>query len=226
MSLSRREVIGTGVALASLRAEAAATDAGSALVNPPTARACTDRMPEIPAVRQTEAQKKASAEFYAGRKVAVFGPFVPLLRSPEVMLRAKAMGDYLRYQSSLPPKLNELTILLTARAWTQNVEWAIHQPIALKAGLAPELVAAVAEGRRPPKLDADEQLVLDFVNELLHNQAVSDFTYAAAVRRFGEQGVIDLTSVCGYYTFLAMVLNVARTPPSAHAPTLSPFICG
>ena len=110
MSLSRREVIGTGVALASLRAEAAATDAGSALVNPPTARACTDRMPEIPAVRQTEAQKKASAEFYAGRKVAVFGPFVPLLRSPEVMLRAKAMGDYLRYQSSLPPKLNELTI--------------------------------------------------------------------------------------------------------------------
>lgn len=224
MSLSRRALLGTGVALAAARVEAAGKDGGAAA---PPPEACSDRMPEIPAARQTEAQRKASAEFLAGRNVPVFGPFVPLLRSPEVMLRAKAMGDYLRYQSSLPPRLNELAILLTARHWTQRYEWAVHQPIALKAGLSPELAAAVAEGRRPPKLDADEQLVLDFAHELLHNQAVSDPTYAAAVRRFGEQGVIDLVGVCGYYTFLAMVLNVARTALPANASsTLSAFACG
>ena len=223
MSVSRRALLGTGVVLAAVRSGAAPRDGGT--TNPAPA-ACGDRMPDIPADRQTEAQRKASAEFFAGRKVAVFGPFVPLLRSPEVMLRTKAMGDYLRYQSSLPPKLNELIILLTARHWTQRYEWAVHQPIALKAGLPPEVAAAVADGRRPEKVDADEQLVIDLVHELLDNQAISDPTYAAGVRRFGEQGLIDLVSVCGYYTFLAMVLNVARTPVPAGAPTLAPFVCG
>ena len=225
MSLSRRALLGTGVALAAVRADAAGKDAGSPAAGPP-ADGCGDRMPEIPAEKQTDAQKKAAAEFLASRKVPVFGPFVPLLRSPEVMLRATAMGDYLRYRSVLPAKLNEFAIILTARHWSQRYEWGLHQPIALKAGVSPEVAAAVAEGRRPPKLDADEQLVLDFVQELLHNQAVCDATYAAAVRRFGEQGVIDLCGVCGYYTFLAMVLNVARTPIPPNGPALEPFVCG
>jgi 4-carboxymuconolactone decarboxylase len=182
-------------------------------------------MPPIPPDRQTDAQKKASAEFLASRGTAVFGPFVPLLRSPEVMLRAKAMGDYLRYQSTLPPKLNEMAILLVARRWTQRLEWAIHQPIALKAGLAPAVVAAITEGRRPAPMDEGEQLVHDFVTELLDNQSVCDATYQAAVRRFGEQGTVDLAGVCGYYTFLAMILNVARTAVPKDAAPLDPLVC-
>jgi 4-carboxymuconolactone decarboxylase len=225
MSLSRRTLLGTGVVLAAARVDAAppGKDAGTAPIASP---ACTDRMPEIPPARQTDAQKKASAEFLAGRGTPVFGPFVPLLRSPEVMLRAKAMGDHLRYNNSLPLKLSEFAILLTARRWTQRVEWAIHQPVALKAGLSPETAAAVAEGRRPTRLDEGEQVVHDFVTELLDNQGVSDPTYQAMVRLFGEQGTIDLVGTCGYYTFLAMVLNVARTPmPRNATTTLEPFIC-
>jgi 4-carboxymuconolactone decarboxylase len=223
MWLSRRALLGTSVALAAARVDALPTgnDTGTASRAP----ACTDRMPEIAPERQTEAQRKASAEFLAGRGTPVFGPFVPLLRSPEVMLRTKAMGDYLRFKSSLPPKLNEFAILLTARHWTQRYEWGFHQPLALKAGLSSEAVAMVAEGRRPSGLDEGEQLLYDFVLELLNHQGVCDATYQAFVGRFGEQGTIDVISVCGYYAFLAMVLNVARTPNSKTSPTLEPFVC-
>jgi 4-carboxymuconolactone decarboxylase len=222
MRLSRRALLGTGVALAAARVEAspAAKDAGAA-----AAPACADRMPDIAPERQTEAQRLASAEFMAGRGTPVFGPFVPLLRSPEVMLRAKAMGDYLRFKSSLPPKLNEFAILLSARHWSQRYEWAIHQPLALKAGLRPEVAAMVAQGRRPTGLDEGEQLLYDFVTELLAHQGVSDATYQAFVARFGEQGTIDLIGVCGYYTLIAMVLNVARTPVPKNAAPLEPFVC-
>jgi 4-carboxymuconolactone decarboxylase len=170
-----------------------------------------DRMPEIPADKMTEAQKKAAEEFAAGRGTGVFGPFVPLLRSPEVMLRAKAMGDYLRFKSSLPPKLNEFIILITARQWTQQYEWAFHHPIALKQGLEPEVANALLEGRRPPGMTEDEDVVYQFLDELHRNQSVSDATYNRAVNRFGEQGVIDMIGVNGYYTFLAMVMNTTRT---------------
>jgi 4-carboxymuconolactone decarboxylase len=223
MWLSRRALIGSGVALAAVRVEArpAGKDTGTAS----RAAACTDRLPEIAPEKQTEAQRKAASEFLAGRGTPVFGPFIPLLRSPELMLRAKAMGDYLRYKSSLPPKLNEFAILLTARHWTQRYEWAVHQPLALKAGLSSEVAALVAEGRRPSALDEGEQLVHDFVTELLAHQGVCDATYQAAAARFGEQGTVDLIGVCGYYTFMAMVLNVARTPNPKNSPTLEPFVC-
>jgi 4-carboxymuconolactone decarboxylase len=222
MSLSRRALLGTGVALAAVRVEAATGEKNTGTT---VTVACADRMPEIPPDRQSDAQKKASAEFLAGRGTPVFGPFVPLLRSPEVMLRAKAMGDYLRFKSSLPPKLNEFAILLTARHWSQRYEWGFHQPIALKAGLSAEVATAVAEGRRPERLDEGEQVVHDFVTELLNQQAVSDITYQTAVRRFGEQGTIDLVALCGYYVLMAMVLNVARTPLPKNAPPLDPFMC-
>ena len=221
MSISRRTLLGTGAMLAAARVEGAQLGKETS----PAAPVCTDRMPEIPLDRQSDAQKQASVEFSAGRALPVFGPFIPLLRSPEVMLRAKAMGDYLRFKSSLPQKLNEFAILLTARHWSQRFEWAIHQASALKAGLSAEVVAAVAEGRRPGGLDDAEQNVHDFVTELLNHQGVSDPTYQATVRHFGEQGTIDLVAVCGYYSFLAMVLNVARTPPPKNAPVLWPFVC-
>ena len=171
-----------------------------------------DRMPPIPADKLTPEQKKASDDFAAERKTPVFGPFVPLLRSPEVMLRAKAMGDYLRYKSVLPPQLNEFAILITARHWTQAYEWALHEPIAVKAGLKPEITQALAEGRRPQGMSADEEMIYEFCTELHQNQSVSDATYARVQAKFGDQGIIDLIGVNGYYTFLAMVLNGTRTP--------------
>ena len=192
-----------------------------AVVSPAAAQ---DRMPEIPPEKMTPAQKKAADEFAAGRGTAVFGPFVPLLRSPEIMLRAKAMGDYLRYKSVLPLKLSGLIILITARQWTQNYEWAVHAPIALKAGLSPDIVKAVAEGRRPTGMSEEEDIVYEFSTELHHNQSVSDPIYQRAVSKFGEQGVIDMIGINGYYTFLAMVLNTERTAlPKGSPPTIAPF---
>jgi 4-carboxymuconolactone decarboxylase len=180
-------------------------------------------MPPIPADKLTPEQKKAADDFFAERKTPVFGPFVPLLRSPEVMLRARSMGDYLRYKSVLPPQLNEFAILITARHWTQAYEWAVHQPIAVKAGLKAEITQAVAEGRRPQGMSADEEIIYEFCTELHQNQSVSDATYARTLSRFGEQGIIDLIGVNGYYTFLAMVLNTTRTAVPKNAPTLVPF---
>ena len=183
-----------------------------------------DRMPPIPADKQTPEQKKAAEAFKANRKQDVFGPFVPLSRSPEVMLRAMALGDYLRYHTVLPPKLNEFIILITSRQWTQQYEWYVHHPIALKEGLNPEIAKAVAEGRRPAGMSADEELIYDFCTELFKNQSVSDATYARSIARFGEQGTIDMVGVAAYYTFQSMVLNTARTPlPAGTAAELPLF---
>jgi len=182
-------------------------------------------MPPIPAEEWTEAQKQAAAEFAARRKQDVFGPFAVLLRSPEVLLRTASMGDYLRYRTVLPPALNELAILLTARRWSQPYEWHVHQPAALQAGLSADIVAAVAEGRRPDRMADDEAIVHDFCAELLHDETVSDATYARAAGRLGEQGVVDMVAVVGYYTLLSMVMNTARTavPNDSETPPLPPL---
>ena len=183
-----------------------------------------DRLPPIPESQQTEAQKKAIAEFTAARKTGISGPFVPLLRSPEVMNRARAMGDYLRFNSVLPPRLSEFAILITARYWTQNYEWDAHNQLALQGGLSADIIKAIADGRRPDKMAADEEALYTFCDELHRNQSISDATYARAVSTFGEQGVIDIVGISGYYTLLAMVLNTARTPvPPGHTPALAPF---
>jgi 4-carboxymuconolactone decarboxylase len=185
----------------------------------------TERLPELPAGSLSEAQAAAAAAFRAERGVPVFGPFVPLLRSPELMLCASRMGLYLRYGSALPLRISEFAILIVARDWSQVVEWHIHHPIALKAGVAPETAGALAEGRRPDTMSADEALAYAFVTELLRNRAVSDATYGSVVARFGEQGAIDLTGIAGYYTLLAMTMNVARTalPEAAPGETASPL---
>jgi 4-carboxymuconolactone decarboxylase len=183
-----------------------------------------DRMPPIPADALTEAQKQAIAEFKAARSADISGPFVPLLRSPEVMSRARAMGDYLRFKSSLPPRLSEMVILLTARHWTQQYEWNAHQPLALKGGLRAEIVTAIAAGRRPEAMGEDEAAVYALWAEVQRDQRVSDATYARAVDKVGEQGVIDVLGITGYYTMLAMVMNTARTPlPDGVKPPLAPL---
>ena len=186
--------------------------------------AAQDRMPPIPADRLTDAQKKAVEEFKAARAVDISGPFVPLLRSPEVMSRARAMGDYLRFKSSLPPRLSEFVILLTARRWTQQYEWNAHQPLAIKGGLRSDIVDAIAEGRRPERMAGDEEAVYTLIDELQRNQSVTERTYASAIAAVGEQGLIDAIGIAGQYTMLAMVLNTARTPlPEGAKPALAPF---
>ena len=179
--------------------------------------AAQDRMPPIPTDKLTEAQKKAAEAFAEGRGYAVRGPFVPLIRSPEVMLRAKAMGDYLRFKSVLDPRINEMVIIITAREWTQNYEWQAHQPAAMKAGLRREIADAIADGRRPGGMAEDEEIAYDMATEILRLKRVSDTTYTRAVGKFGEQGVIDLLGVIGYYNFLAIVMNATRTAMPAGA---------
>jgi 4-carboxymuconolactone decarboxylase len=186
--------------------------------------AAQDRMPPIPADRLTDAQKKAIEEFKAARAVDISGPFVPLLRSPEVMSRARAMGDYLRFKSSLPPRLSEFVILLTARRWTQQYEWHAHMPLALQGGLKDEIVAAIAAGRRPAAMAADEEAIYQLWDEVQRNQGASDATYANARDKIGEQGIIDVLGITGYYTTLAMVMNTTRTPlPAGVTPPLAPL---
>ena len=181
-----------------------------------------DRMPPIPADKLTDAQRKAIEEFKTARSAEISGPFVPLLRSPEVMTRARAMGDYLRFRSALPPRLSEFVILLTARRWTQQYEWNAHQPLALKGGVKADAVTAIAEGRRPEHMAADEEAVYTLVDEIDRNRSVSDATYARAIAAVGEQGVIDTLGLVGYYSMLAMVMNTARTPmPPGAAPGLA-----
>src|SRR5688500_8026075 len=190
----------------------------------PMSLGARDRMPPIPAEKMTDAQRKAVEECRAARGAGVSGPFVPLLRSPEVMNRARAMGDYLRFKSVFPPRLSEFAILITARHWTQNYEWDAHHQLALKGGLREEIARAVAEGRRPEPMAEDEEILYNFCTELHQNKSVSDATYARMVKAFGEQGVIDAIGISGYYTLLAMVLNTARTPvPAGRAPGLAPF---
>jgi 4-carboxymuconolactone decarboxylase len=178
------------------------------------------RMPEIPENEYTQAQKEAARTFLETRKVPVFGPFAALLRSPELMTHAQAMGEYLRYRSAIGLKLSEFAILITAREWTQDYEWYVHQPQALKAGLKPGIVEAVFEGRRPAGMGPDEEALYDFVTELNHTKRVSDATYNRAVQQFGEQGVIDIVGIQGYYSLLAMTLNVSRIEPPKDAPRL------
>ncbi len=213
------QAAGQGTAAGSPTSQSPVTWAGEVQV-----AMAPDRMPEIPADKMTDAQKKAAEEFAAGRGTPVFGPFVPLLRSPEVMLRAKAMGDYLRYKSTLPPKVSEYAILITARHYSQEYEWALHYPIAVKAGVNPELLTQLAQGRRVRGVYETDQLVYEFVSELLTNHCVCDDTYHWAVTKLGEQSVIDLVGLVGYYAMLALVMNTARTPlPKGEKPALPLF---
>jgi 4-carboxymuconolactone decarboxylase len=178
------------------------------------AAAAQDRMPPIPKDKMTEAQKKSFEEVTSGPRGGggAEGPFVPLLRSPELMSRLQKTGEYLRFHNTIGPKLTEFVILLTARQWTQQYEYDVHQVNGAKAGIKQETIKAITEGRRPAGMESDEEIVYDFCSELRQNHSVSDETYARAVSKFGEQGVIDMTGLVGYYTTLAMIMNVARSP--------------
>lgn len=183
-----------------------------------------DRLPPLPESTWTAEQRRYAQEIIDGPRGALISPFVPLLRSPELMGHAQRMGEYLRYRSALALRLSELAILVTARQWSQQVEWAIHAPIAQRAGVAEATIDALREGRLPAGLPEDEAAVYAFSTELHHNRCVSDATWAQALRLFGEQGVVDLIGINGYYAMLSMVMNASRTAvPSSPALPLPGF---
>jgi 4-carboxymuconolactone decarboxylase len=171
-------------------------------------------MPPLPADKMTDAQRKAAAEMIAGPRKGVNGPFIPLLRSPELMERLQKVGEYLRFQSSLEQRISEFIMLVVSREWTQHFEWFVHVPLGRKAGISEGTIAALAEGRRPSGMSEDEELAYDFCVELLRNKGVCETTYRRAVTKLGENGVIDMIGVAGYFTTVSMVMNVAHSPPS------------
>jgi len=140
------------------------------------------------------------------------GPFNAWARSPVLGERLQKVGEYIRFDTSLPLRLNEFAILITARHWTSQYEWHAHYPLALKAGLDPKVAADLAENRRPSGMKDDEAAVYDFCTQLHRTKKVSDATYKRAVELFGEKGVVDLVGVSGYYTAVSMTLNVAEVP--------------
>ena len=140
------------------------------------------------------------------------GPFNVMLRSPGIGNLVQALGGEIRFKSSLPPKLNELAIMVCARNWTSQYEWHAHCKLALEAGLDPDIAKDVAENRRPAKMDADEATIYDFSRELHETKGVSDANFKRVVERFGERGAFDLIACNGYYSLVSMCLNVDQTP--------------
>ena len=184
-----------------------------------------DRLPMIPADRQTDAQRKAVADYKAIRGQDLTGPpWAVLLREPDLVVPSLEIRLHNQRNSGLSAKLTEFAILIAAREWTNNYEWNAHGALAKNAGLSQAIIDAVADGRRPQGMAEDEDLLYDFCTELLHNQSVSDPTYARMLAKFGEPGIVEAATLEGYYTYLSMVMNVARSPlPAGAKPQLTPF---
>jgi 4-carboxymuconolactone decarboxylase len=185
----------------------------SAPLPPPEMRysVLPDRMPPIPDDQLSDAQRDAKKDIESGERGELRGPYWPILRSPGFLKSVHHVGEYTRYHCPLDHRINEMATLIGARAWTQQYAWNAHYGKAIKSGLKPEIAQAIAEGRRPEGMAKDEEVLYDFLTELLTNKSVSDPTYAKAVAQFGESGVIDILGIVGYYSMLAMIMNVART---------------
>jgi 4-carboxymuconolactone decarboxylase len=182
-------------------------------------------MPPLSPEKMTEAQRKAAAEYKALRGSDMTSPpWTVLARVPDYVIPVLQMRLHNQNNSALSPKLTEFAILIAARHWTNNYEWELHRDAAMKAGLSRDIMAAVADGRRPERMAEDEELLYDFCQELLRNQSVSDRTYERALGRFGEAGVVEAATLEGYYSFLAIVMNMARSPlPAGAKPALAAF---
>lgn len=177
-----------------------------------------ERMPEIPLDKMTAAQRTVADAIMSGPRGGMRGPFNTWLRSPELTDRLQKVGEYVRYTTSLDKRLNEMAICMTAQYWGSQYEWYAHAPLALKAGLAPAVLKAIGEGRKPDGMKEDEAIVWEFTTQLRRDRSVDDAVYARALEKFGERGVVDLIAVNGYYDVVSMTLNVARVLPPADEP--------
>ena len=180
------------------------------------------RFPRLAPEEMTGEQREVAAQISAGPRGEVRGPFIALLHNPALARHLQALGEHLRWKGKLPPKLTELAVLVTARRWTCQHEWYIHEQLARKAGLAPQAVDAIREGR-DPDLGEEERIVYSFCRDAHASGRVSDENFEAAKKRFGLDGAVELLALCGYYSLMAMVLNTAGLPlPNNAEPPLTP----
>jgi 4-carboxymuconolactone decarboxylase len=176
-----------------------------------------ERFAEIPLDQMTPAQRAVADAIMSGPRKRMSGPFNAWLRSPELADRLQKVGEYVRFNTSLDRRLNELAIIMTAQHWGTQYEWYAHAPLAIKAGLDPAIVAAIGSGRKPDNMKDDEAIVWEFTTQLRRDHGVDDAIYAKAIEKFGEQGVMDLVAVNGYYDVVSMTLNVAHVAPPSDA---------
>jgi 4-carboxymuconolactone decarboxylase len=174
-----------------------------------------DRMPPLPSTSLNEEQRKVTEELTNGPRGGVKGPFIPLMRSPQLVDRLGKVGEYLRFGSSLQPKISEFAMLVVSREWTNQFEWAVHVPLALRNGIKQETIDALAEGRHPAGMADDEAIAYEVCAELTRTRGLCDTTYRRAVEKFGEIGLIDIATVYGYFVTMCAIMNLARTPPPA-----------
>jgi 4-carboxymuconolactone decarboxylase len=174
-----------------------------------------ERMAEIPLDKMSSAQRAVADAIMSGPRGGLRGPFNTWLRSPVLADRLQKVGEYIRFNTSLDKRVNEMAIIMTAQAWGSQYEWYAHAPLAIKAGLDPDIVAAIGAGRKPEKMKDDEAVVWEFTTQLRRDHGVDDAIYARALEKLGEQGIMDLIAVNGYYDVVSMTLNVARVAPPA-----------
>jgi 4-carboxymuconolactone decarboxylase len=183
-----------------------------------------DRFKPLTAGELTAEQKAMVDHLLAGERGGLGGPFNVTLRSPEMGDLAQKLGAQLRFHSSLPNRLNELAIIMTARFWSAQYEWSAHRKLAQTAGVSPAVIEAIAAGMRPKFDHPEEEVVYNFGHELLYTRQVSDAAFKAVVDKFGERGAVDLTGVMGYYCFVSMMLNIDRYPlADGEKPELKPL---
>ncbi len=176
-----------------------------------------ERMVEIPLDKMSPAQRAVADAIMSGPRKSIGGPFNAWLRNPELADRLQKVGEYIRFNTSLDKRVNEMAILMTAQAWGSQYEWYAHAPLAIKAGLDPSIVAAIGAARKPDKMQDDEAIVWEFITQLRRDHGVDDTIYGKALEKFGERGIMDLVAVNGYYDTVSMTLNVARVAPPAGA---------
>jgi 4-carboxymuconolactone decarboxylase len=187
------------------------------------ARDARERLPMPAAAAMDDAQRAAADALINGPRKGVYGPFLPLLRSPQLLDRIAKTGEYLRFESGLDARIRELATCVVARHTSNQFEWAMHAPLALKAGVAPSTIAALHAGARPRQLAADEEAALDFTRELLATHGVSDAAYEHALSHFGEKGAVELATLVGYFVMVCWVMNVARTTANTAGEALDAF---
>jgi 4-carboxymuconolactone decarboxylase len=180
--------------------------------DPRSLRLRGDRFKPLAYDEMTPAQKTMIEHLLSGPRAGANGPFNVLLRSPEMGDLAQQFGASTRFNTSMPRKLNELAIIITARHWTSQYEWQAHHRAALEAGLSPAIADAIAQGQRPTGMQPDEAAVYNFCTEMLTTKQVGDATFKAARDAFGERGVVDLIGVMGWYQTVSMLLNADRYP--------------
>jgi len=183
-----------------------------------------NRFKPLTAEQLTPEQQTMVDDLLSGTRTSLEGPFNVLLRSPEMGNLSQKLGEYLRFRTAVPKRLNEMAILMTARWWSSQYEWYLHRTLALSAGLNAAVIDAIQAGRRPAQMQPDEAVIYDFCTELRDRRRVSDGTFQTALGLLGERGVVDLVATMGYYDLVSMALNVDRypLPDGAQAPWPEP----